>query len=399
MADVSSSLKDWTTDAGNAGGNYPVGATNISNRLDDNLRQIQATLRAAVASQDTIASASTTDLGTKDAGTLTVSGSTTITSFGTVSAGIRKRLIFSGALTLTHNGTSLILPNGGSNITTAAGDTCEAESLGSGNWRVTNYQRANGNNVANASTFSDGTVSAPGVAFTSDTDTGIYRIGANNIGFAAGGTAFMTANATTVTIPASVSITGGLSVDLGSTSGAASSITIDSQDTSGNNDAGAVTIKGGNAATALYFGGSINLKPGTSASNDRYGAVDAYNVANNAPAVRVNGYGGHLCVVDGDSGGGGVNTPVLTSGGGTSPTVVGSDNAIKITLGSSPGTTPIVFTFAKAFESAPIAIAQYQSDHIALRCVATTTTLTITPAASMTAGHVIDIICIGREAV
>lgn len=35
--------------------------------------------------------------------------------------------------------------------------------------------------------FADGTVAAPGIAFTSDLDTGLYRIGANNIGVAANG--------------------------------------------------------------------------------------------------------------------------------------------------------------------------------------------------------------------
>lgn len=34
---------------------------------------------------------------------------------------------------------------------------------------------------------SDGTVAAPGIAFINDPDTGVYRIGANNIAFASGG--------------------------------------------------------------------------------------------------------------------------------------------------------------------------------------------------------------------
>ena len=92
-----------------------------------------------LAASDTIASASTTDLGTKDSTFLTVSGTTTITGLGTVSAGIYKFIIFSGALTLTHNGTSLILP-GAANITTVAGDTALFLSLGSGNWKCMFYQ-------------------------------------------------------------------------------------------------------------------------------------------------------------------------------------------------------------------------------------------------------------------
>jgi len=56
---------------------------------------------------------------------------------------------FSGALTLTHNATSLILP-GGASITTAAGDVAYFVSLGSGNWRCTGYQKANGQAVVSS---------------------------------------------------------------------------------------------------------------------------------------------------------------------------------------------------------------------------------------------------------
>lgn len=89
-----------------------------------------------------VASATTTDIGAIASQNVTVTGTTTITGFGTVAAGTFRRLRFSGILTLTHNATSLILPNSGSNITTAAGDTLEAVSLGSGNWVVTSYERA-----------------------------------------------------------------------------------------------------------------------------------------------------------------------------------------------------------------------------------------------------------------
>ena len=94
-----------------------------------------------------IASAATTNIGAAASNSVRITGTTTITSLGTIAAGASRTVTFTGALTLTHNATSLILP-GGANITTAAGDVAEFESLGSGNWRCTSYQKANGQAVS-----------------------------------------------------------------------------------------------------------------------------------------------------------------------------------------------------------------------------------------------------------
>jgi len=67
-----------------------------------------------------------------------ITGTTAITSLGTATAGFEKTLVFDGALTLTHNSTSLILP-GAANITTSAGDTAVFRSEGGGNWRCVSY--------------------------------------------------------------------------------------------------------------------------------------------------------------------------------------------------------------------------------------------------------------------
>ncbi|HYF88967.1 hypothetical protein [Azospirillum sp.] len=91
----------------------------------------------------TVASASTTDIGAAAGNAVRVTGTTTITALGTAQSGARRHVTFSGALTLTHNATSLILP-GAANITTAAGDTAEFESLGGSNWRCVAYSRASG---------------------------------------------------------------------------------------------------------------------------------------------------------------------------------------------------------------------------------------------------------------
>ena len=97
----------------------------------------------------TIASAATTDIGAATSNVVIISGTTPITGLGTIAAGAERVVQFSGALTLTHNATSLILP-GGASITTAAGDVAYFVSLGAGNWRCTGYQKANGQAVVSS---------------------------------------------------------------------------------------------------------------------------------------------------------------------------------------------------------------------------------------------------------
>lgn len=108
-----------------------------------------------------IASAATTDIGAATGNYVVVTGTTTITGLGTVQAGTRRIVNFSGILTLTHNATSLILPTG-ANIITAAGDTATFVSLGSGNWVCTDYNRKSGAALAGAS-------GSPGFKFKSYT--------------------------------------------------------------------------------------------------------------------------------------------------------------------------------------------------------------------------------------
>lgn len=90
-----------------------------------------------------IASAATTSIGAATGMFVHVTGTTTITSFGTGTAGWLRVVRFAGILTLTHNATSLILPTA-ANITTAANDIGVFVSEGSSNWRCVGYLRANG---------------------------------------------------------------------------------------------------------------------------------------------------------------------------------------------------------------------------------------------------------------
>lgn len=87
-----------------------------------------------------IASNTLTDIGAATGNYVTITGTTTITAFGTAQAGTMRWLRFSGALTVTHNASSLIIP-GGANLLTRAGDVGVFVSEGSGNWRCIGYMR------------------------------------------------------------------------------------------------------------------------------------------------------------------------------------------------------------------------------------------------------------------
>jgi hypothetical protein len=96
-----------------------------------------------------VASAPTIDLGAQNADSLRITGTTGITSLGTAQSGTRRRLRFAGVLTITHSA-ALLCP-GAANIITATGDIADVESLGSGNWVVTNIARINiASNIFNA---------------------------------------------------------------------------------------------------------------------------------------------------------------------------------------------------------------------------------------------------------
>lgn len=157
----------------------------------------------------TIASATTTNIGAANAEYLSVSGTTTITAFDTVTAGIYRVLQFAGILTLTHNGTSLILP-GAASITTAAGDVAGFRSLGSGNWRCEWYQRASGSALSTAASSITGQVAVANGGTGASTLTAnnvILGNGTSAVQFVAPGTSgnVLTSNGTTWTSAAATS--------------------------------------------------------------------------------------------------------------------------------------------------------------------------------------------------
>jgi hypothetical protein len=99
-------------------------------------------------------------------------------------------VLFSGAMTLTHNAAVLVLPGAG-NILTVSGDVGIFKSNGSGKWTCLVFQRGAGLHtpalIASAISganvtlgrvlVGDGSASAPALTFASDTstDTGFFR--------------------------------------------------------------------------------------------------------------------------------------------------------------------------------------------------------------------------------
>lgn len=137
-------LEQWDETAGN---NTDIDSINIDegcapSGMNNAARATMAQIAKWIG-DDTLASAATTDLGSVPGRYINITGTTTITAFGTIKAGTIKYLKFAGALTLTHNATSLILFSG-QNITTYAGLTMIFVSEGSGNWRELSHTTATG---------------------------------------------------------------------------------------------------------------------------------------------------------------------------------------------------------------------------------------------------------------
>jgi hypothetical protein len=404
-ADVASALKNWSTTAGS---NSPAGSTAISTNLDDNLREIQAVVRAEVANSTTLASASTTDLGAVDSHVVNITGTTTITGLGTVSAGIRRKVWFSGALTLTHNGTSLILPTG-SNITTAAGDSAEFVSLGSGNWRCLWFQRAsaafpaslaagrfltnNGTTLSwaepaatlSALTAATGTNTLANGAFTQTwnwsgqntndsnafvlTSTATSGSGQSVLRVEASGTVAKAATfigdvffGTQSAISGSgVLLTAPVDNALGDSAG----FTLYGQgatSVSPVRNAGDSIIAGGNSTAGA--GGDVTISPGTGATD---GALVLRN-ADSTVSLRLDG-----------------TTPTVSSGGGSGATVRGIDNFFEVTFGTgSPTNVVIGFSAAKA--TAPMVLISGTQAGQVLTYSASTTGITISSGTAFSSG-------------
>ena len=105
--------------------------------VNDSMRQMMADTRTEWA-ESSVASSTTGSVDTSVAGYLHLTNAVTFASLGSVSAGIRRRIVFD-TVTPLANSANLILV-GGANRTSSPGDVSEFISEGGGIWRETNFQ-------------------------------------------------------------------------------------------------------------------------------------------------------------------------------------------------------------------------------------------------------------------
>lgn len=152
-----------------------------------------------------LAAAATSNLATPTTLGVRLTGTATISSFGT-GANLLRFVKVQNAPVLTHNAASLILPTG-ANITCAAGDCFIALSDGSGNWTVVAFMRASGFPLAPALATSTTTGRIPRYSNTTGGqgqgttlfDDGFSNLGVNVTAFGTGAQGVVgIANATAV---------------------------------------------------------------------------------------------------------------------------------------------------------------------------------------------------------
>lgn len=89
-------------------------------------------------------------------------------------------------------------------------------------------------------------------------------------------------------------------------------------------------------------------------------------------------------------------TPVIGTCG-TSPSLVGTDSAMLLTVGTGGVATSCAATFSAAFTNAPICVSNSDTDIVALKVSASTTVVTVTATGPFTASSKLHVHCIGRS--
>lgn len=211
---------------------------------------------------------SPTPIGAALSANVTITGTTTITAFDNVIAGIVRFAKFSDVLTLTHNGTSLILP-GGVNITTAAGDQAVFRSLGSGNWECLNYLPV---------TFTLYPVVSEQLSITCTQGSGALTFGLDDcvIRFRSATLTSGEANTRVIYTPVSLVVPSGAT--LGTPTTATGRLVLVAIDNAGTVETAVVNITGGNNLDETTLISTTTISAGATANNVFYSTTGRSNV-------------------------------------------------------------------------------------------------------------------------
>lgn len=400
MAATAATLKDLSTTAASNG---PSGSSDPPSTLDDSLRNLASMARYRLGTHGSIASAATCDIGTKEERSLAVSGTTGITSYGTSLGaggyGIVYELTFDGVLTMTNSSSLACITS--ADITTAAGDSC-ALRYGSAGWTMLWFARKDGRQVSGSPSFGDGTVSLPSMSFTADLDNGFYRIGTNNWAASCAGTKILEFASGALTATGSLVVSGAF------TAGPSTAFRIDadgslnfiapaasgtSQIVSGANllEIQGHTTGGGRISMAdtgvSYYVGASTPAYFIAASGGSY----SFARSGTGDGLRWSGTSGQLTVVET------IGKPTITSGSGTpAGTIAGTDQAFRVTMGTTPGTT-LVIAFSGTWANAPMVHPRLQANIACWVSAVSTTSVTITFASAPSTSAVLDVWCIGYQ--
>jgi hypothetical protein len=149
---------------------------------------------------------------------------------------------------------------------------------------------------------------------------------------------------------------------------------------SGSNIAGASLTFAGGRGTGSALGGSLifMVAPHSTTNTTQNTLVNALEINEDQHLIH---YG---------------TTPTITAGGGTSPSVVGNDHMMLITIGTPCTDASITVTFNKPWTvNPPVCNAHSDTDIVAFKIATTLTTAVITASAALTAGSKLHVQCGG----
>jgi hypothetical protein len=285
-----------------AGSNFPAGPESPS-VLDDVQRAhagFIAQLRDGKGQSTplTLASATTTDIGGQNSQFVEISGSATITSFGTNYTGIRY-LRFTGTPLLTHNATTLNI-NGSVNVTAVADDTAIAiPNQALNGWNVYYYRGANapdittlGNVTVPTQTAGNSSGLIASTAFVTTALTTVTQIqtisgsvasNALTIGAGVLTLGFRSTTLTSGTISTVVGTPSNLVVPsgatLGTVSGVASSLVVLALNNAGTIELAVINLSGGNDLSETGLISTTAISTGADSANVFYSTTARTNVA------------------------------------------------------------------------------------------------------------------------